>query len=59
MSDISRRKFSTTTATAGASWIILRRHVRGRGFQAPANTVNIATVGFGGMGSQAVPEVGK
>ena len=26
------------------------RHVLGRGFQAPSDTVNIATVGIGGMG---------
>src|SRR5687768_8859434 len=50
MSDISRRKFLTTTAAAGAGLTILPRHVLGRGFQAPSDTVNIATVGFGGMG---------
>ena len=49
MSDISRRTFLTTTA-AGAGLTILPRHVLGRGFQAPSDTVNIATVGFGGMG---------
>ncbi len=49
MSDISRRTFLTTTA-AGAGVTILPRHVLGRGFQAPSDTVNIATVGFGGMG---------
>ncbi len=49
MSEISRRTFLTTTA-AGAGLTILPRHVLGRGFQAPSDTVNIATVGFGGMG---------
>ena len=49
MSDISRRTFLSTTA-AGAGLTILPRHVLGRGFQAPSDTVNIATVGFGGMG---------
>jgi predicted dehydrogenase len=29
---------------------IVPRHVLGRGFQAPSDTVNIATVGIGGMG---------
>ena len=29
---------------------IVPRHVLGRGFQAPSDTVNVATVGFGGMG---------
>src|ERR687890_1497283 len=50
MSDISRRTFLTTTAAAGAGLTIVPRHVLGRGFQAPSDTVNIATVGFGGMG---------
>jgi TAT (twin-arginine translocation) pathway signal sequence len=42
MSDISRRTFLTTTA-AGAGLTILPRHVLGRGFQAPSDTVNIAS----------------
>src|SRR5688500_6569185 len=50
MSDISRRRFLTTTAAAGAGLTIVPRHVLGRGFQAPSDTVNVATVGFGGMG---------
>ena len=49
MSNVSRRTFLTTTA-AGTGFTILPRHVLGRGFQAPSDTVNIATVGFGGMG---------
>ena len=49
MSDISRRTFLTTTV-AGAGLTIVPRHVLGRGFQAPSDTVNVATVGFGGMG---------
>src|SRR5688500_820584 len=50
MSKISRRKFVVTTAAAGAGLTIVPRHVLGRGFQAPSDTVNIATVGVGGMG---------
>ena len=49
MSDISRRTFIATTA-AGTGLTIVPRHVLGRGFQAPSDTVNVATVGFGGMG---------
>ena len=49
MSNVSRRTFLNTTA-AGTGFTILPRHVLGRGFQAPSDTVNIATVGFGGMG---------
>src|SRR3954463_12087944 len=47
---ISRRKFVTTVAATGAGLKIVPRHVLGRGFQAPSDTVNIATVGIGGMG---------
>ena len=48
---INRRKFISTTAAAGAAFTIVPRHVLGRGFQAPSDTVNIATVGVSGMGS--------
>ncbi len=48
---VSRRDFVTRTAAAGAGLVIVPRHVLGRGFQAPSDTVNIATVGVGGMGS--------
>ena len=47
---ISRRRFVTTTAAAGAAFAIVPRHVLGRGFQAPSDTVNVATVGVSGMG---------
>jgi predicted dehydrogenase len=50
MSDVSRRKFVQTAAGAGAALTIVPRHVLGRGFQAPSDTVNLATVGIGGMG---------
>src|ERR671910_2030723 len=50
MSKVSRRKFVTTATAAGTGLTIVPRHVLGRGFQAPSDTVNIATVGFGGMG---------
>jgi hypothetical protein len=48
---VSRRKFVTTAAAAGAGLTIVPRHVLGHGFQAPSDTVNIATVGIGGMGA--------
>jgi predicted dehydrogenase len=48
---VSRRDFVTTAAMAGAGVTIVPRHVLGRGFQAPSDTVNIATVGIGGMGA--------
>jgi predicted dehydrogenase len=39
-----------TLAGAGAGLMIVPRHVLGRGFQAPSDTLNIAAVGLGGMG---------
>ena len=45
MSDVTRRKFVTTAAVAGAAITVVPRHVLGRGFQAPSDTVNLATVG--------------
>ena len=47
----SRRKFITTASAAGAAFMIVPRHVLGRGFQAPSDVVNVATVGFSGMGA--------
>jgi predicted dehydrogenase len=48
-SGMSRRTFVSTIA-AGAGLTIVPRHVLGRGFQAPSDTVNVAIVGIGGMG---------
>ncbi len=47
---ISRRKFVSTVAATGAGLTILPRHVLGRGFQAPSDTINVATVGINGQG---------
>ena len=48
---ITRREFVKTTAAAAAAFMIVPRHVLGRGFQAPSDLVNIATVGVTGMGA--------
>src|SRR5688572_7433896 len=48
---VSRREFVTTAGAAGAGLLVVPRHVLGRGFQAPSDTVNVATVGIGGMGA--------
>jgi predicted dehydrogenase len=50
-SGMTRRSFVTTAAAAGAGVVIVPRHVLGRGLQAPSDTVNVAIVGFSGMGS--------
>src|SRR5688572_14353989 len=47
----TRRDFVKTAAIAGAGFTIVPRSVLGRGFQAPSDTLNIATVGVSGMGS--------
>ena len=54
---VSRRQFVTTVAGATAAAMIVPRHVLGRGFQAPSDTVNIATVGINGMGSSNTTQV--
>ena len=46
----TRRQF-ISTAVAGAGLTIVPRRVLGRGFQAPSDTVNVATVGVSGMGA--------
>ena len=51
VSGVSRREFVTTVAGAAGAFMIVPRHVLGRGFQAPSDTVNIAVVGIGGMGA--------
>ena len=48
--EISRRVFLTEVAAGGAACAIVPRHVLGRGFTPPSDTLNIAGVGVGGMG---------
>ncbi len=48
---LSRRDFVRTVAGTGAAFMIVPRHVLGRGFQAPSDLVNVAAVGIGGMGA--------
>src|SRR5256886_12441154 len=48
--EMSRRKFLTEGAAGGAACAIVPRHVLGREFTPPSDTLNIASVGGGGMG---------
>src|SRR5229473_359916 len=48
--EISRRTFLTEVAAGGAACAIVPRHVLGRGFTPPSDTLNVAGVGVGGMG---------
>jgi predicted dehydrogenase len=55
---ISRRSFVEDVAAAGV-FTIVPRHVLGRGYQAPSDTLNVACIGVGGMGATDVKGVGK
>lgn len=48
MANRSRRKFLQNSTIAAAGWMILPRHVLGRGFIAPSDKLNIAAIGAGG-----------
>src|SRR3954471_15033576 len=48
--NVSRRRFLTDVAIAGAGLTIVPRHVLGRGFTAPSDLLNVAAVGVGGQG---------
>ena len=48
--EISRRTFLTKVAAGSAACAIVPRHVLGRGFTSPSDTLNFAGVGVGGMG---------
>ena len=50
MAKRTRRSFLTDIAITGAGLTIVPRHVLGRGFTAPSDTLNVAAVGVGGMG---------
>jgi predicted dehydrogenase len=50
MAEISRRKFVSKVAVTSAGFAIVPRHVLGKGFAAPSDTLNVAAVGVGGQG---------
>ena len=50
---IPRRDFVQRTATA-AAFTIVPRHVLGRGYRPPSDTLNVACIGVGGMGRSDV-----
>ena len=55
---ITRRRFVGGVGT-GLAFTIVPRHVLGRGYRAPSDTLNIACIGVGGMGASDVKGVGK
>lgn len=46
----SRREFIKSSAAAGAGFMIVPRHVLGRGFVAPSDKLALAAIGAGGKG---------
>ncbi|MEM0992782.1 MAG: Gfo/Idh/MocA family oxidoreductase [Bacteroidota bacterium] len=46
----TRRQFIKATATAASTFLIVPRHVLGKGYIAPSDTVNLAAIGAGGKG---------
>ena len=61
--NIDRRTFvqktATTAAAAAVAPMIVPRHVLGRGFQAPSDTLHFASVGIGGMGMNNLSQLLK
>ena len=47
---VSRREFVRRAGAAAAAFHIVPRHVLGRGYRAPSDTLSIGCVGVGGMG---------
>jgi predicted dehydrogenase len=56
---VSRRDFVAGAGTAALGALVLPRHVLGRGFQAPSDTLNVAIVGAGGMGMSNAEALGS
>jgi predicted dehydrogenase len=55
MKSSSRRQFIRDTALAGAGFVIVPRHVLGKGFRAPSDKLNIAAIGAGGKAEVNIP----
>ncbi len=56
---MSRRSFVRGAGTAALGAMVVPRHVLGRGFQAPSDTLNVAIVGAGGMGMSNAEALGS
>ncbi len=57
--DNSRRTFIKNTSLATAGFFIVPRNVLGRGFIAPSDQLNIASIGVGGQGEGDIQEFAK
>jgi len=55
--NVTRREFVADSSKLAVGAMIVPRHVLGRGFQAPSDTLNIAIVGAGGIGTENAQEL--
>lgn len=58
-STVSRGQFIRQTALTAAGFMIVPRHVLGKGFIAPSDKLNIAGIGVGGKGASDLMEFSK
>jgi predicted dehydrogenase len=56
---VTRRDFVAGAGRAALGAMVIPRHVLGRGFQAPSDTLNVAIVGAGGMGMSNAEALGS
>ena len=57
--DSGRRSFLKTSSLAATSFLIVPRHVLGKGFIAPSDKLNIAGIGVGGKGKSDLAAFAK
>ncbi|MGV8879397.1 MAG: Gfo/Idh/MocA family protein [Sphingobacteriaceae bacterium] len=58
-SEVSRRNFVKSASLVAGGFMIVPRHVLGRGFIAPSDKLNIAGIGAGGKGQSDLSEFSK
>ncbi len=59
MQNQSRRNFLKTTALAATAFTIVPRHILGKGFVAPSDTLYVAGIGVGGKGESDIAAFAK
>jgi predicted dehydrogenase len=56
---LSRRKFIQQATLAAAAFTIVPRHVLGKGYRAPSDTLRVAGIGVGGKGESDIANFAK
>ncbi|HKG07546.1 MAG TPA: Gfo/Idh/MocA family oxidoreductase [Pedobacter sp.] len=59
VNEVSRRNFIKSASVVAGGFMIVPRHVLGRGFIAPSDKLNIAGIGAGGKGESDLSEFAK